>query len=93
MKYVIVEHADQERPRVLEGDSVLLLEATDLTEVLQSGAALSFGMTLRPGDLLLTGTPAGIGNAREPQVFLQDGDLVVTRADKLGELRNRVTLV
>ncbi|MFI6680366.1 fumarylacetoacetate hydrolase family protein [Kribbella sp. NPDC050470] len=52
---------------------------------------LSFGMTLRPGDLLLTGTPAGIGNAREPQVFLQEGDVVVTRADKIGELRNKVT--
>ena len=49
---------------------------------------LSFGMTLRPGDLLLTGTPAGIGNAREPQVFLREGDEVVTRSDKLGELRN-----
>ncbi|TWD83759.1 2-keto-4-pentenoate hydratase/2-oxohepta-3-ene-1,7-dioic acid hydratase in catechol pathway [Kribbella amoyensis] len=49
---------------------------------------LSFGMTLRPGDLLLTGTPAGIGNAREPQVFLKAGDEVVTRADKIGELRN-----
>lgn len=49
---------------------------------------LSFGMTLRPGDLLLTGTPAGIGNAREPQVFLTEGDEVVTRADKIGELRN-----
>jgi 2,4-diketo-3-deoxy-L-fuconate hydrolase len=49
---------------------------------------LSFGMTLRPGDLLLTGTPAGIGNAREPQVFLKEGDEVVTRADKIGELRN-----
>ncbi|WBQ02332.1 fumarylacetoacetate hydrolase family protein [Kribbella sp. CA-293567] len=49
---------------------------------------LSFGMTLRPGDLLLTGTPAGIGNAREPQVFLAEGDEVVTRADKIGELRN-----
>jgi 2,4-didehydro-3-deoxy-L-rhamnonate hydrolase len=54
---------------------------------------LSFGMTLRPGDLLLTGTPAGIGNAREPQVFLQEGDVVVTRSDKLGSLRNRVTRV
>jgi 2,4-diketo-3-deoxy-L-fuconate hydrolase len=54
---------------------------------------LSFGMTLRPGDLLLTGTPAGIGNAREPQVFLQDGDVIVTRSDKLGSLRNRVTRV
>jgi 2-keto-4-pentenoate hydratase/2-oxohepta-3-ene-1,7-dioic acid hydratase in catechol pathway len=51
---------------------------------------LSFGMTLRPGDLLLTGTPAGIGNAREPQVFLAEGDEVVTRADKIGELRNKL---
>ncbi|GAA1554803.1 fumarylacetoacetate hydrolase family protein [Kribbella hippodromi] len=51
---------------------------------------LSFGMTLRPGDLLLTGTPAGIGNAREPQVFLQEGDEIITRADKLGSLRNKV---
>jgi 2-keto-4-pentenoate hydratase/2-oxohepta-3-ene-1,7-dioic acid hydratase in catechol pathway len=51
---------------------------------------LSFGMTLRPGDLVLTGTPAGVGNAREPQVFLQEGDVVITRADKIGELRNKV---
>lgn len=51
---------------------------------------LSFGMTLRPGDLLLTGTPAGIGNAREPQVFLAEGDEVVTSADKIGELRNKL---
>ena len=51
---------------------------------------LSFGMTLRPGDLLLTGTPAGVGNAREPQVFLRDGDEVVVRGDRIGELRNRV---
>lgn len=53
-------------------------------------AELSRGMTLRAGDLLLTGTPSGIGNAREPQVFLQDGDELVTRVSGLGELRNRV---
>jgi len=53
-------------------------------------AELSWGMTLRAGDVILTGTPSGIGNAREPQVFLADGDEVVTRADGLGELRNRV---
>ncbi|TDC00914.1 DUF2437 domain-containing protein [Micromonospora fluostatini] len=55
-------------------------------------AELSWGMTLRTGDVLLTGTPSGIGNARDPQVFLTDGDLVVTRVDGLGELRNRVRL-
>ncbi len=51
---------------------------------------LSFGMTLRPGDVLLTGTPSGIGNARTPPVYLGDGDIVVVRATGLGELRNRV---
>ncbi len=53
-------------------------------------AELSRGMTLRPGDVILTGTPSGIGNAREPQVFLGDGDVVVTRVSGLGTLRNRV---
>jgi 2-keto-4-pentenoate hydratase/2-oxohepta-3-ene-1,7-dioic acid hydratase in catechol pathway len=53
-------------------------------------AELSFGMTLRAGDVLLTGTPSGVGNAREPQVFLHDGDTVVTRVTGLGELRNVV---
>ncbi|GGQ26641.1 2-keto-4-pentenoate hydratase/2-oxohepta-3-ene-1,7-dioic acid hydratase in catechol pathway [Actinomadura coerulea] len=53
-------------------------------------AELSLGMTLRAGDVVLTGTPSGIGNARDPQIFLADGDVVVTRVDRLGELRNRV---
>ncbi|MEV7177375.1 fumarylacetoacetate hydrolase family protein [Kitasatospora sp. NPDC093679] len=53
-------------------------------------AELSRGMTLRAGDVLLTGTPSGIGSARDPQVFLGHGDLVVTRVGGLGELRNRV---
>jgi 2-keto-4-pentenoate hydratase/2-oxohepta-3-ene-1,7-dioic acid hydratase in catechol pathway len=55
-------------------------------------AELSHGMTLRAGDVVLTGTPSGIGNAREPQIFLGYGDVVVTRVSGLGELRNRVTL-
>jgi 2,4-didehydro-3-deoxy-L-rhamnonate hydrolase len=54
-------------------------------------AELSFGMTLEPGDVLLTGTPSGVGNARDPQRFLQDGDEVVVRGTGLGELRNVVT--
>ena len=51
-------------------------------------AELSFGMTLHPGDVLITGTPSGIGNAREPQIFLKAGDEVVSRCEGLGELRN-----
>lgn len=52
---------------------------------------LSWGMTIRPGQLVLTGTPAGVGNARNPQLFLQEGDEVVVRGSHgLGELRNRL---
>lgn len=53
-------------------------------------AELSSGMTLLPGDVVLTGTPSGIGNAREPQVFLEEGQELVTVVEHLGELRNRV---
>lgn len=56
-------------------------------------AELSLGMTLRAGDIVLTGTPSGIGNARDPQVFLAEGDVVVTRVEGLGTLRNRVVAV
>ncbi|MCS5736095.1 fumarylacetoacetate hydrolase family protein [Herbiconiux daphne] len=53
---------------------------------------LSLGMTLQPGDVLLTGTPSGIGSAREPAVYLAAGDELVTRVHGLGELRNTVAL-
>lgn len=54
-------------------------------------AELSFGMTLRPGDVLLTGTPAGVGYARTPPLYLKAGDEIVVRGSGLGELRNIVT--
>jgi 2,4-didehydro-3-deoxy-L-rhamnonate hydrolase len=54
-------------------------------------AELSFGMTLGPGDVLLTGTPSGVGYARTPPLFLRAGDEIVVRGTGLGELRNVVT--
>lgn len=68
-------------------DAVLAQMAFPIDELI---AELSFGMTLHPGDVILTGTPAGIGNAREPPIFLQENDEVVVRATGLGELRNRL---
>jgi 2-keto-4-pentenoate hydratase/2-oxohepta-3-ene-1,7-dioic acid hydratase in catechol pathway len=53
-------------------------------------AELSFGMTLEAGDVIITGTPPGIGNAREPAIFLKPGDEMIVSATGLGELRNRV---
>jgi 2-keto-4-pentenoate hydratase/2-oxohepta-3-ene-1,7-dioic acid hydratase in catechol pathway len=56
-------------------------------------AELSSGMTLHAGDILLTGTPSGIGNARTPPVFLAEGDRLVTRGSGLGELVNTLRTV
>jgi acylpyruvate hydrolase len=47
-------------------------------------------VTLEPGDIVLTGTPAGVGFARKPPRYLQSGDEVVIRIEGLGELRNSV---
>jgi len=52
----------------------------------------SLGMTLEPGDLLMTGTPSGVGFARKPPEYLRPGDVVEAEIDAIGVLRNRVAL-
>jgi 2,4-diketo-3-deoxy-L-fuconate hydrolase len=47
-------------------------------------------MTLLPGDVIGTGTPAGVGQGRKPPIFLQPGDLVSLGIDALGESSQRV---
>ena len=47
-------------------------------------------MTLEPGDLILTGTPAGVGVFRTPKRLLHDGDVVTIEIEGLGELTNPV---
>lgn len=72
-------------------------------EVLQDGSTddLIFGVrrlvahastvfTLEPGDLILTGTPPGVGYARDPKIALQDGDVVEVEIDGIGILRNPI---
>lgn len=56
-------------------------------------ARLSEWFTLEPGDLIATGTPAGVGDGRRPPVYLRDGDVVRTWIEGIGELVNRVEVV
>jgi len=49
---------------------------------------ISTFVTLRAGDVIATGTPSGVGHARKPPRYLQDGDVLVTRIDGIGECRN-----
>lgn len=51
---------------------------------------ISKGMTLYPGDIISTGTPAGIGSARDPQVLLKSGDVVEAGVDGVGAQRVKV---
>lgn len=50
---------------------------------------ISQSLTLAPGDIVTTGTPAGVGVHRNPQVLLKDGDVVEVTLDHIGTLRNR----
>lgn len=52
-------------------------------------AYISTITTLRPGDVILTGTPGGVGHAREPREYLSDGDTVTVSIDGIGSLINR----
>lgn len=51
---------------------------------------LSQFMTLLPGDVIITGTPSGVGLGMKPQQFLKQGDVVTLRIDQLGTQTQRV---
>lgn len=53
-------------------------------------AELSAGLTLEPGDVISTGTPAGVGHARTPPEFMHAGDVLETEVEGIGVLRNRI---
>ncbi|MBV8637247.1 MAG: fumarylacetoacetate hydrolase family protein [Candidatus Eremiobacteraeota bacterium] len=55
-------------------------------------AELSKGMTLEAGDVIATGTPEGVGFARTPPEFLRDGDVMEVDIEKIGVLKNRISI-
>ncbi|WP_062239145.1 fumarylacetoacetate hydrolase family protein [Brevibacterium epidermidis] len=55
-------------------------------------ATISEFTRLEPGDVILTGTPAGIGSKRDPQVILRHGDTVSVEVDGIGRIENSVVV-
>ena len=52
---------------------------------------LTEGMTLEPGDIILTGTPSGVGHARKPEpVWMKPGDTIEIEVEGIGVLRNPI---
>ncbi|WP_046470063.1 fumarylacetoacetate hydrolase family protein [Allosalinactinospora lopnorensis] len=83
------------------GDASLTVTCTLDGEVVQRGetSELVFGpadlvayvsgiLTLRPGDVIATGTPGGVGHARTPPRYLEEGAKLLTRIEGIGELAN-----
>jgi 2,4-didehydro-3-deoxy-L-rhamnonate hydrolase len=76
---------------VLNGEVVQDGTTSDMIfSVAELVSFLSSGMTLAPGDLIMTGTPAGVGFAREPELFMKAGDEVSVEIEGLGTLTNPV---
>jgi 2-keto-4-pentenoate hydratase/2-oxohepta-3-ene-1,7-dioic acid hydratase in catechol pathway len=71
---------------VVQADSTadLLFDPVALVEYVSTIVRLS------PGDIIATGTPGGVGHARQPQRFLVGGETVVAEIEGLGRLENRV---
>jgi 2-keto-4-pentenoate hydratase/2-oxohepta-3-ene-1,7-dioic acid hydratase in catechol pathway len=72
---------------VLKQDSNTRHQIFDVATVI---ATLSRVLTLEPGDIISTGTPAGVGFARQPPEFLKPGDVVECEVEPIGRLRNAV---
>jgi 2-keto-4-pentenoate hydratase/2-oxohepta-3-ene-1,7-dioic acid hydratase in catechol pathway len=53
-------------------------------------AFISHALTLLPGDLIMTGTPEGVGVFRDPKLSMKHGDVVEVEVESIGVLRNRV---
>ncbi|NLJ47500.1 MAG: fumarylacetoacetate hydrolase family protein, partial [Treponema sp.] len=64
--------------------SDMVFDVADLVSI------LSRTMTLEAGDVLVTGTPSGVGMARKPPLFMKPGDVCEVEIDGIGILRNPV---
>ena len=68
-----------------ESTSALMIH--DVFELVVYGSNI---MTLRPGDVIATGTPSGVGSARKPPIYLKEGDRTVCTYEGIGTLENTV---
>jgi 2-keto-4-pentenoate hydratase/2-oxohepta-3-ene-1,7-dioic acid hydratase in catechol pathway len=75
----------------VDGETVQDAALSEMTRAVpELVATISEAMTLLPGDLICTGTPSGVGNRREPPLFLTPGKVVEVEIEGIGTIRNEV---
>ncbi|MBT7260826.1 MAG: fumarylacetoacetate hydrolase family protein, partial [Desulfobacula sp.] len=78
---------------VLNGNVMQKSNTSDMIfSVAQIISYLSESTTLVKGTIILTGTPSGVGFTRKPPVYLAPGDVLETKIEKIGVLKNHVKL-
>ncbi len=86
------EHDSIELSLTLNGETMQSGSTSDLIHSIPALVAyLSMLMTLEPGDIVSTGTPAGVGSVRQPRVWLKPGDVCVVESPTLGKIETRLT--
>jgi 2,4-didehydro-3-deoxy-L-rhamnonate hydrolase len=88
------EVQDPNRLRIQTRVNGVVVQDGNTSNLIFSGAKIaayaSGAMTLKPGDLIATGTPEGVGVARKPPVFLHPGDTVEVEIERIGRITNRI---
>lgn len=75
----------------LNGQTVQSANTSDMVfDVASLIVTISEAITLEAGDLIVAGTPAGIGHAREPRLYMKPGDVCEVEIERIGLLRNRI---
>ncbi|SIQ23618.1 fumarylacetoacetate hydrolase family protein [Halanaerobium kushneri] len=86
-----VEPDDLKIKSILNGKVMQQSKTSDMIfNIEQLVSYLSHNMTLLPGTVILTGTPEGVGFAREEKIFLRDGDQITIEIEGIGSLKNTV---
>jgi acylpyruvate hydrolase len=80
-----IVHEDGHEEEVQRSNTSLMVHP-----IAQVISYLSQWATLEPGDVIATGTPSGVGDARDPQRYLMPGQTLISRVSGIGELKNQV---
>src|SRR5271155_2419373 len=88
------ENPEPDQPRIQTHVNGNAVQDGNTSNLISSGAKIaayaSGAMTLKPGDLIATGTPEGVGASRKPPMFLHPGDTVEVEIERIGRITNRI---